>query len=130
MVVVGTLTFIGLNLIGIKHSLPLAVLAGLLEVVPNLGPITSMVPALLTATTQSYFLILPTVALYFIVQQLENHLIVPLVMRKAVGLHPIITLIALIVGGKVGGVLGVLLAVPTALFIETIIIGVLQKKEA
>lgn len=129
MIVVGTMTFIGLNLIGLKYILPLSIIAGLLEIVPNIGPVTSVVPALFVAIGQNYFFVLPTAALYFVVQQLENNLIVPWVMKKAVGLNPIITLIALIVGGKVGGVLGVILAIPTTLFIETILIEVAQIKK-
>jgi len=128
MLVVGLLTYIGLTLIGIKYVLPLAVLAGLLEVVPNLGPVAATVPAIFVALSQSYLLIVPVAALYFVIQQLENNLIVPFVMKKAVGLHPIITLLALIVGGRVGGVLGVLLAVPITIFLETILIEVVQKK--
>ena len=62
------------------------------------------------------------IALYFIVQQLENNLIVPFVMKKAVGIHPIITLIALIIGGKLAGIMGVILAIPTTIFLETILI--------
>ena len=64
------------------------------------------------------------IALYLIVQELENHLIVPVVMKKAVGIHPIITLIALIVGGKLAGIMGVILAIPTTIFLETILIEV------
>lgn len=122
MVVVGVMTFVGLTLIGVRHSVFLAIIAGILEVVPNFGPTISTIPAVLVALSQSYFLGLSTLALYFIVQQLENHLIVPLVMKKAVGLNPIITLIALIIGGKIGGVLGILLAIPLTLFLETILI--------
>jgi len=107
----------------------LAILAGLLEVVPNFGPILSAVPALILGLSQSYFMAVPVIALYFIVQQLENNIIVPLVMKRAVGLHPIITLVALIVGGKVGGVLGVLLAIPTTLFIETLVVELMQSKK-
>lgn len=128
MTIVGVLTFIGLNLIGVKHALFLAVVAGLLEVVPNLGPVLSTVPALIIALGQSYFLGLSVVALYFVVQQLENNLIVPLVMKKAVGLNPIITLIALLVGGRVGGVLGVLLAIPLTLFFETLILEIIKNQ--
>jgi len=129
MIVVGTMTFVGLNLIGLKYILPLSIVAGLLEIVPNIGPVTSAIPAIFVALGQNYFFVLPTAALYFVVQQLENNLIVPWVMKKAVGLNPIITLIALIVGGKIGGVLGVILAIPTTLFIETILIEVAQIKK-
>lgn len=130
MTVVGTLTYIGLNIIGVKYALPLAVLAGLFEVIPNIGPVISAIPAILIGFTQSYFVGFSAAALYFIVQQLENNLIVPIVMRRAVGINPIITLIALLVGGKVGGILGVLLAIPLLLFIETVVTELLPKKKA
>jgi len=124
MIVVGLLTYVGLNLMGMKFALALAVLSGLLEVVPNLGPITATVPAFLIGLSQSNILGLSMIALYFIVQQLENHLIVPFVMKKAVGIHPIITLIALIIGGKLAGIMGVILAIPVTIFLETILIEV------
>jgi len=129
MVLVGLLTFLGLNLIGMKYALPLAVLAGLLEVVPNLGPVISAVPAALVCFSQSYMMGIAALALAFIVQQLENNLIVPFVMKKAVGLNPIITLIALVVGGKLAGVLGVLLAIPISLFVETVLVEILATKQ-
>lgn len=122
MTLVGTMTYIGLSLIGMKYAVALAVLAGLLEVVPNLGPIIATVPAAIIGFSSSYVLGLSNIALYFIVQQLENNIMVPMIMRKVVGLHPIITLMALIIGGKLAGILGVLLAVPTTIFLETIII--------
>ncbi len=128
MLIVGLMTFFGLNLIGVKHAAFLAIIAGLLEVVPNVGPTISAIPAFFVATSQSYFLGLSTIALYFIVQQLENNLIVPVIMQKAVGLNPIVTLIALIIGGKVSGVLGLLLAIPITLFLETIIIELLNAR--
>ena len=121
MTIVGVMTYIGLTFIGMKYAVALAVLTGLLEVVPNLGPIIATIPAALNGFSSSYVLGLSNIALYFVVQQLENNLIVPYIMRRVVGLHPIITLIALIVGGKLAGVLGVLLAIPTTIFIETIL---------
>ncbi|MDO8609454.1 MAG: AI-2E family transporter [bacterium] len=128
MTVIGTMTFIGLNLIGMKYALALAVLAGLLEVVPNIGPIVSLIPAFLIGISESYFLGISNIALYFIIQQFENHLIVPLVMKRAVGLSPLITLIGLIIGGKLAGVMGVLLAVPIILFIETVLLEFVKEK--
>ncbi|MBI2051934.1 AI-2E family transporter [Candidatus Roizmanbacteria bacterium] len=122
MVVIGVMTFIGLNLIGVRYPIPLSIIAGLLEIVPVLGPIVSAVPALIVASSDSYFLGLATVALYFVIQQLENQVVVPLVMRRVVGLNPVVTLAALIVGGKVAGVVGILLAIPTTLFVETILV--------
>lgn len=122
MLIVGIMTYIGLTFIGMKYALALAVLAGLLEVVPTLGPIISTIPAALIGFSSSYALGLSNIAVYFIVQQLENNLLVPIVMRKVVGLHPIITLIALIIGSKLAGILGVLLAVPITIFVETLLI--------
>jgi predicted PurR-regulated permease PerM len=126
MIVVGLLTYLGLSLLGMKYALALAVLSGLLEVVPTFGPITATLPALVIGLSQSYILGLSMVALYFVVQQLENNLIVPIVMKKALGIHPIVTLIALIIGGKLAGMMGVILAIPTTIFLETILIEVIR----
>ncbi len=130
MTVVGLLTFLGLHLIGLgRYAVPLAVLAGLLEVVPNIGPIISSIPAILLGFVSSSFTGFAALALYVIVQQLENTLIVPMIMRKAVGLNPILTLIALILGGRLGGILGVLLAIPLFLFVETIVSELLNQNK-
>lgn len=131
MTVVGVLTFLGLSLIGTRFSIPLAVLAGLLEIVPNIGPTLSAIPAILIGLSQSYFLGIANLVLYLAIQQFENHLIVPMVMKKAVGLNPIITLSALIIGGKLAGTLGVILSIPTTLFIETVLVEIIKaRKEA
>jgi len=122
MLVVGTMTYIGLSIIGVKYVLALAVLAGLLEIIPNLGPIISSIPAILIGFSSLPILGVYCAILYLIVQQLENNLIVPIVMKKATGLHPIVTLIAMVIGGKVAGIMGVLLAIPSTIFIETILI--------
>ena len=121
MLAIGILTFIGLSLIGVRYALPLAIIAGLLEIVPILGPVLSAIPAFIVASASSYFLGLATIALYFIVQQIENQIVVPLVMKKAVGLNPIVTLAALITGGTLLGFLGILLAIPITLLIEVVI---------
>lgn len=128
MIIVGLMSFIGFTIIGLKYTIALAVLAGLLEVVPNLGPTLSAVPAVLVGLSQSYPLGLITLAVSILVQQLENNLIVPVVMKKAVGLNPIVTLVALVVGGKVGGILGILLAIPAALVLETLMMEIIKDK--
>jgi predicted PurR-regulated permease PerM len=129
MLVIGLLTFIGLSLIGMKYALALAVLAGLLEVVPNLGPTIAAVPAVLIGFSISNVTGLATLALTVIIQQLENAFIVPLIMRRAVGLDPIVTLVALIIGGKIGGVLGVLLAIPILLFVGTFVFEIKKNRD-
>ncbi|MCL4363781.1 AI-2E family transporter [Patescibacteria group bacterium] len=121
MTIVGIMTYVGLLLIGMKYAVALAVLAGMLEIVPSLGPIVSTVPAALIGFSHSPILGLSNIALYFVVQQLENHLVVPIVMKKVTGLHPIVTLVVLLVAGQIAGILGVLLAVPATIFVTTIL---------
>jgi predicted PurR-regulated permease PerM len=128
MFIIGTLTYIGLTLLNIKFALALSLIAGLLEIVPILGPVLSAIPAIIVALSESMFSGLAVVALYFIIQQSENQIIVPLIMKKAVGLNPIITLAALIIGGRIGGILGILLAIPVTLFIESILLEYLRSE--
>lgn len=129
MVVIGCMTYLGLTLLGFRYALPLSIIAGLLEVVPNIGPIFSTIPAIIVGIAQSPFLGLVAIALYFTVQQLENHLIVPYVMKKAVGLSPIVTLVALIIGGQLFGVLGMVLAIPLALLLETLLTEIKKQRK-
>ena len=128
MSIVGALSFIGFSLVGIKYALPLAVLAGILEVVPTIGPLLATVPAFFVGISHSYLQGISALAISFVVQQLENNLIVPVVMKRAVGLSPVVTFIALIIGGKIGGVMGVLLAIPVFLFLETIVLELRKEK--
>jgi predicted PurR-regulated permease PerM len=128
MLVIGIITFIGLTLLNVKYALSLSLIAGLLEAVPILGPIISTIPAFIIALSDSTFLGVAVIALFFVIQQLENQVLVPYVMRRAVGLNPIITLTALIVGGKVGGFLGILIAIPVTVFIETIVVEYFNTK--
>lgn len=127
MSVIGIFTYIGLTAINIPYALPLAVLAGLLEVVPNIGPVLSTIPAAIIGLAISPYHFFAIIALYFVIQQAENNLIVPLIMKKAVNLNPIITLFSLLVGGQIAGVIGVLLSVPIVLILETILLELVKK---
>ncbi len=127
MTIVGALTYFGLTIIGLPYTFSLAVLAGLLEAIPNLGPVVSAIPAAVIGLAQSPFYFFVTIGLYFLIQQTENNLIVPLVMKKTVNLNPLITLLALLIGGQIAGVPGVLLSVPLALILETIFLEVKKK---
>ncbi|MFH1226039.1 MAG: AI-2E family transporter [bacterium] len=112
--IIGVLVYIGLLVLGVKYALVLALLAAIFELIPYLGPTLGAIPAVLLAFTQSPFKALLVIILYFVIQQLENNLIVPKVMQKAVGLNPIITIVVLLIGAKLGGVFGALLAIPLA----------------
>ena len=110
--IIGILVFFGLTLLGVEHALFFAVIAAIFEVIPVVGPILAAVPAVTTAFLTSPLLGVLTIGLYLAAQQIESHVIVPVVMRKAVGLSPLIVVLALLVGAKLGGIFGILLAVP------------------
>ncbi len=112
MVIIGTLCFIGLAALDIRYALVLAVLAGFLEFVPYLGPILSAIPAVFFAYTDQPWKALAVAIIYLVIQQLENQIIVPKVMQKAVGLNPIIVICAMLVGHLIVPFFGILLAVP------------------
>ncbi len=121
MLAVGALTYIGLSILGVEIALPLAILAGILEIVPNIGPTISAVPAVLVALTIHPLTALATVALYFLVQLVENNLLVPKIMQKAVGVNPLVSIVGLMIGFRLAGPAGAVLAIP--IIIVTHIIG-------
>jgi predicted PurR-regulated permease PerM len=111
--IIGLLSYIGLSIIGVPYALLLAILAGLFELIPVIGPLLSMVPAaLLALSSGGLALALSVVVLYLIIQQLENNVIVPMVMSKMVGLNSLLVILSLLVGAKLAGIWGMLLAVP------------------
>ncbi|MFH1509396.1 MAG: AI-2E family transporter [bacterium] len=111
---VGILIYIGLLSLGVKFALILALFAGIMEIVPYVGPIISAIPAIFLGFTDNPWLALAVLALFIIVQQLENNILVPKIMSKAVGLDPIIVIIVVLIGSKLAGVLGMILSVPIA----------------
>jgi len=121
MLIVGQATYLGLVLLGVNYALPLALVAGLLEAFPVIGPNISAIPAILVALTMSPGTTVAVIALYILIQQLENNLIVPSVMRHTVGLPPVVSLLALMIGGRLAGVTGVILSVPLLLVIQTVV---------
>ncbi|QSH39096.1 AI-2E family transporter [Candidatus Kaiserbacteria bacterium] len=112
-VLIGVLTYLGLSILGIQYALVLAVIAGIMELIPVFGPILAAIPAVAIAFVNGGPAIaLVVVALFLIIQQFENHLIYPLVVTKVVGVPPILVILALLIGAKLAGILGILLAVP------------------
>ncbi len=111
--IVGVLVYLGLTILGVKSALLLAILAAMLEIIPLFGPIIAAIPAIAIALVDGgVSLGLMVIGLYVIIQQFENHLIYPLVVKKVVGVPPLVVIVALIIGGQLAGFLGVLLAVP------------------
>jgi len=114
MLIMAVLTYIGLVSLGVHSALALALIAGLMEVVPFVGPTLTAIPAILVASSQSTYHVLGVMVLFFILQQIEGNVVVAKIMNRAVGLHPIIVIIAVTIGAQQGGPLGALLAIPLA----------------
>lgn len=119
--VVTVLIYIGLFFMGVEFALPLAIISGIFEVIPIVGPILSAIPAVAIALLTSPFLALIVALWYLVVQQLESHIIVPQVMKRAVGLNPLIVIIAIAVGSRILGIVGALLAVPITVVFQIIV---------
>lgn len=126
--IVGILIFLGLMILGVEYALTFALLAAVFELIPVFGPILSAVPPIIIALSQDPVLALKVLVLCVIVQQFENHLIYPLVVRKIVGIPPILTIIALVVGAKLAGFPGILLSVPLVTVLVEIMNDIELKK--
>jgi len=129
-VIMGFIVWGGLSLLGVKYAFLIAILAGLFELVPFLGPILSgavaVVSALLTSTTLAFY----TLIFFLIAQQIESHVLVPLLSRRSVGLHPVIVIVALLIGAEIGGVIGIIIAVPVAAIVQEVVQDWSSKRRA
>ena len=128
---IGVLVYLGLMILGVPNALLLAIFAAFFEIIPVFGPILAAIPSTLIAVTQSG----PTLALlvigfYIIIHQFENQLIYPLVVKKVVGIPPILVILALLVGFKLAGVLGIILSVPVSAVLVEILDDVQKDKQA
>lgn len=120
--VIGVTSYIALLIINVPFALTLAVVAAILEIIPVVGPIIAGVIALVFAYgAGSWQMALAVAIFYVILQQIENAILVPKIMQKAVGLSPVIIIIALAVGGKLAGVSGAILAVPIATAVSVLV---------
>lgn len=112
-IIVGLLVYLVLIIVGVPHALVLALLAASLEIIPVFGPIIAAIPAVAVAfSTSGLGTSVLVLGLYAIIHQFESQLFYPLVVRKVVGISPIVVILALIIGAKLAGVLGALIAVP------------------
>ncbi len=120
MFVVGAFTTLGLFIVGSPYALTLGLWSGLTEVIPILGPWIGAIPGVAVGLADSPFQGFLTLLVYTVVQQLEGNILVPRIMAKAVGLNPFIVILAILIGGKIYGLMGVLLSVPLAAAISVI----------
>lgn len=118
MVIVGLLTYLGLLLLGFPFAAPLALLAGLFEIIPYIGPLIAAFPPVIIGFGISPFLGVAAITLTLLVQQLENFVIVPKVMGKSVGLSPLVVLFALAVGFRLAGFVGIIISIPVIIVLQ------------
>ena len=112
MAVVGVAAWIGYMVVGLEFAIPLALLAGVAEIVPTVGPAAAFLVALLFAATQGTGTLIGVTVVYIIIQLIESYVLVPLVMKKAVKVPPVVTLFTVVLWGKVFGAAGLFLAIP------------------
>ncbi|MDD3066838.1 MAG: AI-2E family transporter [Candidatus Gracilibacteria bacterium] len=126
MVVVGAMTYIALSIAGVNYAATLGTFSGLTELIPYVGPMIALIPAVILAASQGGFVLAIVVtAIYIGVQQLEGNVIVPLVMKKAVGLSPVVIMFAMLVGASfpsvINPVVGIIVSVPLATAISVFV---------
>lgn len=118
---IGLGVYLGLKLLGVPYALLLALIAGVFEIIPYVGPIISLIPAAIIGFAQSPILGLAVVILYLVIQQMENNILVPKIMQKVTGLSPILSIAALLIGAQVGGIVGAILAIPLATMVAVVV---------
>jgi len=120
MILIGFVVWLGLTILGLPGAFALGVIAGVLEIIPNLGPFLAAIPAVIVALLQgssvlnvnNFVFALIIIGFYVLVQMLENYLVVPKVLGEAVELHPLAVISGVLIGAAVWGILGALLATP------------------
>ncbi|PIV07885.1 hypothetical protein COS53_00005, partial [Candidatus Shapirobacteria bacterium CG03_land_8_20_14_0_80_35_14] len=112
MILIGILSYVGYLTIGLNYALPLGIIAGFLEMVPNIGPVVTSILAGLVGLTVSPTVGLIAVGWGVIVQQLENNFIVPKIMKDNLGINPLVTIFLIAIGGSLAGVIGAIIAIP------------------
>lgn len=130
--IIGVLSFIGLIILLPKYALVLALVAAVTELVPYLGPILGAVPAIFLAFAVQPFSLWRGVAvliLYVVIQQVEEKIIVPQVMKKQLGLNPVVIIIVMLIGFRLAGIIGLVLAIPVATAVSVIVKDFINKSE-
>jgi len=119
--IIGTTAAIGLWLLGVPYFYVLALIAGIGELIPIVGPLLAAIPAVVIAFSVGPATAIGVVIFYVIQQQVENHVLVPKVMSRQVGISPVVVIMALLLGGSLLGLVGAILAVPTAAILQVLL---------
>jgi len=129
--VVAIIATVGLWLIGMPYAVTLGIFIGITNIVPYFGPIIGALPVAIIAFTESFHLVLLGLAVNFGIQLIEGNILSPLIVGKSLHMHPVLIMFALIVGAEVGGILGLILAVPVLAVLKVIVMHLresIQKK--
>lgn len=129
MLVMFALSLTGLLILGIDNALTLAMMTGIAELIPVVGPVGAGIPAILIGFNESPWLAVWVLGLIILLQQIEGHILVPLVMRRAVGLNPIIIILAMLIGLETLGIVGMIMAVPVATTLSIFVNEYANKKK-
>jgi predicted PurR-regulated permease PerM len=129
MVVVGAFTYVGLLILGTDYAFTLALIAGVTELIPVIGPWIGLLAAIPVAINQGGSMLLWVTILYFIIQRLENNLFVPIIMKKATGLSSIVVILAMLIGNKFLGFVGIIISIPLTAILSIFLEDILVKKE-
>ena len=127
--VIFLITFIGLAILRVEYALVFALIAGVTEFIPYVGPFIGAVPAVLITLGHDPLKAIGVIILYIVIQQLENQILVPKVMQKTVGLNPIVVIIVMLIGAKIAGVVGLLLAVPATTIVKIFVADFVQEQK-
>lgn len=126
---IGASSAIGLYLLGVPYFYVLALISAVGELIPVVGPILSAIPAAGVALAVSPRTALWVIVFFIVQQQAENHLLVPKIMQRQVGVSPVVVIAALLIGGSLLGVVGAVLAIPTAAIVQVVFQAVLNERE-
>jgi predicted PurR-regulated permease PerM len=118
--IIGTTAAIGLGVMGVPYSMVLALIAGIGEMIPMVGPLIAAIPAVAVAFSVSPALGLGVAVFFIVQQQIENHVLVPKVMERQVGISAVVVIVSLLIGGTLLGIMGAILAVPTAAILQVL----------
>lgn len=129
MFFVGILYYTILSVLGVPFAIVLALIGGFLEIIPYFGPILAGVPAIILGFLQSPLIGFLVLLFYWLINLIENHILIPKIMNKAVGLNPVLIILALLVGAKLAGVPGLFLAVPLAGAVNVLVKDYLESRE-
>lgn len=128
--IIGTTAAIGLWILGVPYFYVLALIAGIGELIPIVGPLLAAIPAVVVGFSVSPATAIGVAVFFFLQQQVENHVLVPKIMSRQVGISPVLVIMALLIGGTLLGLVGAILAVPTAAILQVLVQELLAEAAA